>query len=114
MRQYVQVTGLGLPEFDQAIEKVQQIQEAYQTFNPAYSVNDIQFTQYEGNQTLEAHARYFTDRYLLPNEKNIPFSRLVDPEDVLTKLQPDAFIHGPDNEVEYCKLVELGKDGAHR
>lgn len=114
MRQYVQITGLGLTEFDEAIERIHKLQEIYESSNPACTVRDIQFTPYEGNQTMEAYARYFTDRYLAPSEKNIPFPRLVDPNGVLAKLQPDTFIHGPDNDVEYCKLVELREDGNHK
>lgn len=114
LRQYVQVTGLGLPEFDSAVDKIRQIQDLYESSNAAYTVKDVEFTAYEGNKTIEAHARYFTDRYLMPAEKSIPFSRLVDPNGALAKLKPDSFIHGPDNVVEYCKLVEPRDDGKHR
>lgn len=114
MRQYVQVTGLGLPQFDDAVDKMRLIQELYETSNPAHTVKDVRFTPYEGHRTLESSARYFTDRYLIPDEKNIAFGRLVDPEGVLSKLKPDSFIHGPDNTVEYCTLFALGEDGRHK
>lgn len=61
------------------------------------------FIPYEGNQCIEAHARYFTDRNLIPFEKNIPFQPHVDPHNILTDLKPDVFIQGPDNRVDYIR-----------
>lgn len=57
---------------------------------------------FESHTSFEAHARYFTDRDLVPFEKNQPFLDGVDPERILRTLQPDTFIHAADNRVEYC------------
>lgn len=114
LRQFVQITGFGLPEFDQAVDKIHQIQESYESFDPTNTVRDVNFTPYEGHKTFEAYARYFTDRYLVPTQKNIPLSRLVDPHGVLERLKPDSFIHAEDNEVEYCKLIHLGEGGNNK
>lgn len=59
---------------------------------------------------LPVDARYYTDRALAPFDKSIPFNANVDPNHVLAKLQPEEFIHRPDNVVEYCKKV-WSKDG---
>jgi hypothetical protein len=57
---------------------------------------------YEGHVCIESHARYFTDRDLVPYEKNEPFLKGVDPNNVLRSIQPESFIHAQDNRVEYC------------
>jgi hypothetical protein len=57
---------------------------------------------YEGDLALDFHARYFTDRELVPHEKHIPFDQLVDPAHILEDLRGAGFIHSADNHVEYC------------
>jgi hypothetical protein len=66
--------------------------------------NDV--LPYEGHPCIEAHARYFTDRNLVPFEKDLPFQPFVDPNNVLGTLKPDVFIHGPDNRVEYRRRTK--------
>lgn len=64
---------------------------------------------YEGDPSLDAPARYFTDRNLIPFVKNTPFHPDVDAHGVLKSIKPDIFIQGPDNYVEYCKLSTTEK-----
>ncbi|KAJ3514739.1 hypothetical protein NMY22_g14644 [Coprinellus aureogranulatus] len=53
------------------------------------------------------------DEALAIIQENTPFHPDVDAHGVLSGVQPDVFIHGPDNYVEYCKLHAEG-DGAER
>lgn len=64
----------------------------------------LDYLPYEGHRSIEAHARYFTDRQLVPYDKNQPFFYGVDPNGALKQLQPEQFIHAPDNYVEYLMM----------
>jgi hypothetical protein len=55
---------------------------------------------------IDFNARYFTKRKDAPHESNRPFLEGVDPQGVLEKLRKHDVIHGPDNQVEYIKLLE--------
>ncbi|KAF5340765.1 hypothetical protein D9611_007529 [Ephemerocybe angulata] len=102
LRQHVKVTGFGSSEYDAYMDKLQTVHDAFAQHARDREVDQIEFIPYEGHQSLEVHSRYFTDRALVPYEKNQAFLPGVDPFDVLRKLQPDEFIHAADNVVEYC------------
>lgn len=60
--------------------------------------------------SIDVSSRYFTERNRAPNELDMPFERLVDPEGVLQGLKSLGFLHGPDNYVEYMeRTVQDGK-----
>lgn len=113
LRQHVKVTGLGIPEFDDALDTIEGIAKAFRIHVPTQTVTPIDCVPYEGDPSLEAHARYFTDRNLVPFAKNTPFGPDVDAHGVLEAIQPDIFIHGPDNYVEYCRAF-TAEDGTKR
>ncbi|KAF5309066.1 hypothetical protein D9611_015091 [Ephemerocybe angulata] len=99
--------GKLLPPFTES--PIRNLRQHVKTVHDAFAqhardreVDQIEFIPYEGHQSLEVHSRYFTDRALVPYEKNQAFLPGVDPFDVLRKLQPDEFIHAADNVVEYC------------
>lgn len=87
--------------------------KAFRDHLPTQDVAAIDFLPYEGDPSVEAHARYFTDRNLVPFAKNSPFGAEVDAHGILQSIQPDAFIHGPDNYVEYCRAC-TAEDGTER
>ncbi|KAH6869295.1 hypothetical protein BKA70DRAFT_1452051 [Coprinopsis sp. MPI-PUGE-AT-0042] len=105
LRQHVKITGLGDASFDQAASALQKVHSEFQEHLPENVVEPFQFTPYEGYQCIESHARYFTDRALVPYESNNSFLPYVDPRETLTKAQPDSFIHAMDNQVEYCSVI---------
>jgi hypothetical protein len=76
------------------------------THFPAQSILPWQACLYEGHTAIDFNARYFTKRTDAPNESNHPFLQGVDPQGVLEKLRKHDLIHGPDNQVEYIKLLE--------
>ena len=69
----------------------------------------MEFLPYEGYPCVEAHARYFTNRNLIPYEKSVPFPSNIDLNHILSNLRPDLFVRGPDNCVEYFKEVKDAK-----
>ncbi|KAJ2913812.1 hypothetical protein MD484_g6607, partial [Candolleomyces efflorescens] len=101
MRQFVKLTAFGSQTFQEAHDRIESIRQELQTNGK--NVVPLKFLPYEGSTCIEAHARYFTDRNLVPFEKSQPFSAFVDPFSVLADLRPDVFIHGADNKVDYLK-----------
>jgi hypothetical protein len=81
---------------------VQEIVHAFEKHVGIGKMTSWAVLPHEGYRSFEAHARYFTDRNLVPFEKNKPFGEGVDPEHILRNLQRDTFIHAADNQVEYC------------
>jgi hypothetical protein len=112
LRQHVKLTGLGNPIFDEGVSALDRIHSVFQEHLPENDVEAFQFLPYEGYPCIESHARYFTDRALVPYEANNPFLPYVDPRDTLANAQPDSFIHAVDNQVEYCAATM--EDGINR
>jgi hypothetical protein len=113
LRQQIKVTALGHPAFNDDILALRELRNGIQDHVGSHAVGELDFLPYEGYPCLEAHARYFTDRNLVPYDKNIPFPQLLDPNRVLSDLQPPSFIRAPDNCVEYCK-ESMARDGSLR
>ncbi|KAF6763379.1 hypothetical protein DFP72DRAFT_1060541 [Ephemerocybe angulata] len=111
LKQHVKITSLGSSNFDAASEKLDAVHALYTKHVGSRTVLPLAFTPYEGHRCVESHARYFTDRNLVPYVKNERFARMIDPNNVLASIQPDVFVHGPDNQVEYCRAlcVDEGK-----
>ncbi|KAF6747794.1 hypothetical protein DFP72DRAFT_821263, partial [Ephemerocybe angulata] len=110
LRQHVKVTGLGSDDFAAYIDKLHEVHEMFVEHVKDRFVVPFDFLPHEGHESVESHSRYFTDRFLVPYEKNQPFLPGVDPHHVLRKIQPDDFIHGQDNIVEYC-VRNMGTKG---
>ncbi|KAJ2914813.1 hypothetical protein MD484_g5618, partial [Candolleomyces efflorescens] len=100
LRQHVKITTFGVE--DGTAQQIAKLRELIQDHTGA-DVQEMEFLPYEGHPCFEAHARYFTDRNLIPYEKSTPFPSNVDPHHILSNLRPDLFVRGPDNCVEYCK-----------
>jgi hypothetical protein len=103
LRQQIKITSLGHPAFDEDMAALRELRNGIQLHLGSHDVGELDFLPYEGYPCLEAHARYFTDRNLVPYDRNIPFPQLVDPNRILSDLQPPSFIRAPDNCVEYCQ-----------
>ncbi|KAH6871664.1 hypothetical protein BKA70DRAFT_1450892 [Coprinopsis sp. MPI-PUGE-AT-0042] len=110
LRQHVKITGLSQAKFDESMTQLDEIHSLFQQFLPGHTVLPLDFIPYEGHRSLDSHARYFTDRALVPYETNNNFLPFVDPHHVLVNAKPDSFIHAIDNQVEYC-LMNVDEEG---
>jgi hypothetical protein len=113
LRQYVKITAFGDALFNTAMDKIQTIIQAFERHIGEGKMLKWAVTPYEGYRSFEAHARYFTDRDLVPFESNLPFEHGVDPDRILANLRMDNFIHAADNRVEYC-AEEVDNEGVTR
>lgn len=62
-----------------------------------------QAAYYEGDEAVDAGARYFTQRKFVPGEHGKPFATGVDPNGLLAAIRGQDLIHGEDNKVDYLK-----------
>lgn len=113
LRQHVKVTALGLKSAERGWTILDAVRTKYQDHLKTRVVLPFNFLPYEGYSCIEAHARYFTDRHLVPYDKNIPFFDGVDPQGTLQQLQPPELVHAPDNYVEYLSK-HRESDGKYR
>ncbi|EAU82077.1 hypothetical protein CC1G_09679 [Coprinopsis cinerea okayama7 len=112
LRQFVKLTGFGSDSFAMGCHAVKQMVDKLRQHLKVASdcITGAEEKMYEGDAALDFHARYFTDRELIPHEKHIPFNDFVDPNHILEDLRGAAFIQGPDNHVEYC-MRTVDKNG---
>ncbi|KAH6902998.1 hypothetical protein BKA70DRAFT_1228161 [Coprinopsis sp. MPI-PUGE-AT-0042] len=113
LRQHVKITGLGQDEFQEAKSKLDELHRMFEHALDGNEVLPFDFLPYEGHPCVESHARYFTDRSVVPYEANNTFLPNVDPQQTLSNAQPESFIHAIDNQVEYC-VVNIEADGSSR
>lgn len=100
IRQAVRLTGLGNATFTKAVENIVEI---YGVMAKHITLSPWQNNVYEGYDTIDANARYFSLRKYIPNERGQTFGNGVDPNGVLASLRDQYVIHGYDNKVEYLK-----------
>ncbi|RXW12634.1 hypothetical protein EST38_g13218 [Candolleomyces aberdarensis] len=92
LHQQIKITALGTPAFNSDMRTLQQLRKNFQQHVGGHDVGQLEFLPYKGYPCMEAHACYFTNRNLVPYDKNILFPHLVDPHRVLSDLQPACFI----------------------
>lgn len=63
---------------------------------------------FRGYYAIDAHSRYFTKSYLVPNEERYPFDQPTDPEGILASMQDNEFIHTANNHVDYLGPITMG------
>ncbi|EAU83560.2 hypothetical protein CC1G_04816 [Coprinopsis cinerea okayama7 len=103
LRQFVRLTGLGSPGFERTGSAFEKVVELFKGTLRTDMMTGAEDRMYEGDPAIDCHARYFTDRELVPQEKHQPFDEVVDPYHILEDIRGTSFIHGPDNKVEYLK-----------
>ncbi|KAJ3503405.1 hypothetical protein NMY22_g18259 [Coprinellus aureogranulatus] len=101
LRQFVRLTGRNSHEFQENESRLHDIEHM---FLRAVAENELEgFNQamYEGDFALDAHARYLTERRLVPSLPHIPFTADIDPLQVLDDARDIHFVRTADNVVEY-------------
>jgi len=110
MRQAVTITGLGSPSFKKGVENLNHILLMFANTFPDDKLNAWQYTEFQSWPAIECYTRYYTEKRLAPQEPDVPFDTLTDPESVLRNLAGPDFFHGRDNHVDYKEMsVKDGK-----
>lgn len=106
MRQAVAMTGMGSPDFSDAVRSIFAIEEVF-----SRQVGDKKMVPWKAGSfqewdTIYISNRYFTPRRSHPNLQRVAFDRFVDPDGTLEALAGDDKVHCIDNVVEYYELAE--------
>lgn len=70
------------------------------------TLEPFNFGRYEGHPCIDLHARYLTERRYVPGEPTIPFTKDVDPHQILEEARGGKFVRVRDNVVQYMAKQE--------
>lgn len=98
------ITGLGSKSFDSGMDNIVKAYMRFINHFPEDKVEHWQPSTLYPYAAIDVSSRYFTERKVAPQEENIPFGPMVDPNGVLAGLQGSEYIHGQDNYVEYMEM----------
>lgn len=105
LRQYVRLTGLGSPAFDEYRDMMEQVQSLF-THKVGLGAIDIPNSAvYEGEYAMDMHTRYLTERRLVEHDRHLPFPQSIDPNQALEDVRGGNLIRTVDNVVQYLRKV---------
>ncbi|TFK58566.1 hypothetical protein BDN72DRAFT_781927 [Pluteus cervinus] len=105
LRQQITLSGLNIPEFEDAVDKARDIYNRFRRFFPEKQLlpwPELKCIISEG-RTLTLGNRYFTRRSEAPTLQPIPFERYVDPNRILAGCTNAQLFHSADNTVNYYR-----------
>lgn len=106
LRQYVRLTGAGSEVFQHNEPCLHAVEGLFLGVAGDEGLEGITHALYEGDLAIDAHARYLTERRLVPSLRHIPFPVEIDPHHALEDARDIHFIRTPDNVVEYRSREE--------
>jgi hypothetical protein len=112
LRQFIKLTGLRSPQFDDLSCVVQNVHQAFCTTFPMYHIEPSEASAHKADYAIDLHSWYFTARRAAPDAKHVPFREDVDPYDILENVRGANFIHASDNDVQYCRKVFVDGQGS--
>ena len=101
MRQSVMLTGLSSPIFDEAIASVHAIQDMFRRTTTEGTMEEWTPSVFQEHPSIDVGNRYFTPRQFALGDRQIAFSAVIDPDNILSDAMGDNFVHVEDNHVEY-------------
>jgi len=109
IRQYIAITGLGLPEFNDMLTGLARVHKYFEDVLHSKKLEPLEPFVLNGHLSLACHTRYFTLRRLCRSEVPRAFGLGVDPHGDLARIGGDSHIHTEDNIVQY--LTEKQDNG---
>jgi hypothetical protein len=107
LRQRVQLTGFGSPQFDNTVtQSLMNIASVFETFFDSETTLQPWLTDaYHDFVALDIENRYFSSKSFYGHQ-SIPFRQEVDPQGILTDMVDKDMVHTEENEVAYFKWVD--------
>ena len=102
------LTGFGSDIIKKAIDNIHDI---HGLFNQEFMQGELEawtpggFGQFDA---IDISNRYFTRQCDMNGEAPVQFSHAIDPENILTNVLSNDFVHIQENVVEYYEAVEKG------
>jgi len=102
------LSGLSSPKFNDAILSVRAIEDIFRQVADRSMEVWVPST-FQEHSSIDVSNRYFTPRQHALQDRQISFSAVIDPDNILSEALGDEFVHTEDNEVEYYEARKEGK-----
>jgi hypothetical protein len=103
------LTGLSSPKFNDAIQSVRAIEDIFQQRAGDGSMEAWVPSAFQGHPSIDVGNRYFTPSQHALQDRQLSFSPVIDPDNVLSEAMGEAFVHTEDNQVEYYEARKEGR-----
>ncbi|KAJ8519643.1 hypothetical protein ONZ45_g3430 [Pleurotus djamor] len=117
LRQGITLTGLDSTEFALSVANLRFLHSMFKRFTPEGSLEEAadflgSYLDVNGKEhpTVSASNRFFTSVRYAQDAEVVAISADVDPHGVLSKVDPQRFVHTEENEVTY-HLLTTGENG---
>lgn len=105
-RQFVRISGLGIPQFLEALQGVQAMRDQLATQLPQSTLSAWNVNFERGFPVLEASNRFFSSQEEARTSEAVELGQHVDPMGILASIgQSHRGVHVLDNEVKYYERV---------
>ena len=96
------LTGLSSPKFNDAVQSMHTIEDIFQ-WQAVLDGNMEVWVQsaFQGHPSIDVGNWYFTPRQHALQDQQISFSTAIDPNNILSEVTGEEFVHTEDNKVEY-------------
>ena len=64
------------------------------------------FSAFQGHSSIDVSNQYFTLRKHALQDRQVSFSPVIDPVNILSEVMGEEFVHTEDNEVEYYEACK--------
>ena len=64
------------------------------------------FSAFQGHPSIDVSNQYFTLRKHALQDRQVSFSPVIDPDNILSEVMGEEFVHTEDNEVEYYEACK--------
>lgn len=103
------LTGLSSPKFDDAILSAKAIEDIFRQQVVDGNMEAWVPSTFQGHPSIDVGNRYFTPCQHALQDRQISFSPLIDPDNILSEAMGEEFVHTEDNEVEYYEAHKQAK-----
>ena len=110
-RQYVRISGLGTPQFNQAIQGLKQLRGVMEVRTGQGTLSQVRVSTERGFNVLEFGSRFFSSQREATSHNAVELGQIIDPMGVLRRLgEQHGGVHLPDNTVEYYERTVTRKE----
>ena len=103
------LTGLSSPKFNDAVLSVQAIGDIFRQQVADGSMEAWVPSAFQEHPSIDVGNRYFTPSQHPLQDRQVSFSPVIDPDNILSEAMGEEFIHTEDNEVEYYEARKEGR-----
>lgn len=110
LKQSINLTGFGTPEFDTYISKIDEIHRLFSRNLPANTLHPWSPDVFNEHPAIAISNRLFTNRHDQGTEPDLLFSPKVDSRGILERCKGQTLVHLPENRVDFYQLTSGTSD----